>query len=50
MCFFFLFDLRNKDSSAYDLGELDQAFFLYLDGQAQADPSNVPDQRREHSL
>jgi len=45
-----LFDLRNKDSSAYDLGELDQAFFLYLDGQAQADPSSVQDQRREHSL
>lgn len=39
----------NKDSSAYDLGELDQAFFLYLDGQAQADPSNVPDQRQNSS-
>lgn len=39
----------NKDSSAYDLGELDQAFFLYLDGQAQADPSNVSDQRQNSS-
>lgn len=43
---------RSKDSGAYDLGELDQAFFLYLDG--QADPSSVQDQRRElsheHSL
>ncbi|KAG2405688.1 bZIP transcription factor [Vigna angularis] len=38
--------LRGKDSGAYDLGELDQAFFLYLDG--QADPSTVQDQR--HSL
>lgn len=36
---------RGKDSGAYDLGELDQAFFLYLDG--QADPSTVQDQRRE---
>src|ERR1044072_2513984 len=26
----------SKDSGAYDLGELDQALFLYLDGQAQA--------------
>lgn len=39
--------LRGKDSGAYDLGELDQAFFLYLDG--QADPSTVQDQRRELS-
>lgn len=39
----------NKDSSAYDLGELDQAFFLYLDGQAQADPSSVQDQRQNSS-
>jgi len=38
---------RGKDSGAYDLGELDQAFFLYLDG--QADPSTVQDQRRELS-
>lgn len=37
----------NKDSGAYDLGELDQALFLYLDG--QADPSSVQDQRRELS-
>lgn len=39
----------SKDSSAYDLGELDQAFFLYLDGQAQADPSSVQDQRQNSS-
>ena len=39
---------RSKDSGAYDLGELDQAFFMYLDG--QADPSTVQDQRRELCL
>ncbi|XP_020212658.1 bZIP transcription factor TGA10 isoform X1 [Cajanus cajan] len=39
--------LRSKDSGAYDLGELDQAFFLYLDG--QADPSSVQDQRQNSS-
>ncbi|BAT85318.1 hypothetical protein LR48_Vigan03g221000 [Vigna angularis] len=39
--------LRGKDSGAYDLGELDQAFFLYLDG--QADPSTVQDQRQNSS-
>ncbi|KAI4348749.1 hypothetical protein L6164_009432 [Bauhinia variegata] len=38
----------SKDSGAYDLGELDQALFLYLDG--QADPSNIQDQRPENSL
>lgn len=27
--------IRSKDSGAYDLGELDQALFLYLDGQSQ---------------
>ncbi|KAJ1409903.1 hypothetical protein SESBI_22372 [Sesbania bispinosa] len=37
----------SKDSGAYDLGELDQAFFLYLDG--QADPSSGQDQRPENS-
>ncbi|KAH7578470.1 hypothetical protein JRO89_XS01G0385800 [Xanthoceras sorbifolium] len=31
-----------KDTGAYDLGELDQALFLYLDGQ---DPSIVQEQR-----
>ncbi|KAE8731178.1 TGACG-sequence-specific DNA-binding protein TGA-2.1 [Hibiscus syriacus] len=31
----------SKDTGAYDLGELDQALFLYLDGQ---DPSTVQDQ------
>ncbi|XP_027350993.1 bZIP transcription factor TGA10-like [Abrus precatorius] len=34
----------SKDSGAYDLGELDQALFLYLDG--QTDPSSVQDQRQ----
>ncbi|KAH1060852.1 hypothetical protein AAZX31_02G166600 [Glycine max] len=37
----------SKDSGAYDLGELDQAFFLYLDG--QADPSSVQDQKQNSS-
>ncbi|TKY53279.1 Transcription factor HBP-1b(c1) [Spatholobus suberectus] len=37
----------SKDSGAYDLGELDQAFFLYLDG--QADPSSAQDQRQNSS-
>ncbi|XP_057425074.1 bZIP transcription factor TGA10-like isoform X2 [Lotus japonicus] len=37
----------SKDSGSYDLGELDQAFFLYLDG--QADPSSVQDQRQNSS-
>ncbi|KAE8694781.1 TGACG-sequence-specific DNA-binding protein TGA-2.1 [Hibiscus syriacus] len=32
----------SKDTGAYDLGELDQTLFLYLDGQ---DPSTVQDQR-----
>lgn len=42
------FGVRSKDAGAYDLGELDQALFLYLDGQ---DPSTVnQDQRRELSL
>ncbi|MED6130403.1 bZIP transcription factor tga10 [Stylosanthes scabra] len=44
----------NKDSGggAYDLGELDQALFLYLDGQGQPDPSNTlhhQDQRQKSS-
>ncbi|XP_061347984.1 bZIP transcription factor TGA10-like [Gastrolobium bilobum] len=37
----------SKDSGPYDLGELDQAFFLYLDG--QADPSSVQDQKQDSS-
>ncbi|XP_028183068.1 bZIP transcription factor TGA10-like isoform X3 [Glycine soja] len=37
----------SKDSGAYDLGELDQAFFLYLEG--QADPSSVQDQKQNSS-
>jgi hypothetical protein len=42
------FCVRSKDAGAYDMGELDQALFLYLDGQ---DPSTVnQDQRRELSL
>ncbi|CAL5207640.1 unnamed protein product [Lathyrus oleraceus] len=41
----------SKDSSAFDLGELDQAFFLYLDGQSQtqADPSTLQDQGQNSS-
>ncbi|KAK7826224.1 bzip transcription factor tga10 [Quercus suber] len=37
----------NKDTVAYDLGELDQALFLYLDGQ---DPSTVQDQRQSQGM
>ncbi|XP_057743954.1 bZIP transcription factor TGA10-like isoform X2 [Arachis stenosperma] len=37
----------NRDSGAYDLGELDQAFFMYLDG--QPDPSTLQDQRQNSS-
>ncbi|XP_039000304.1 bZIP transcription factor TGA10-like isoform X2 [Hibiscus syriacus] len=33
----------SKDTGAYDLGELDQALFLYLDGQ---EPSIIQDQRQ----
>ncbi|XP_057438733.1 bZIP transcription factor TGA10-like isoform X2 [Lotus japonicus] len=41
--------LRSKDSGAYDLGELDQALFLYLDGQA-GEPSSVnQDQQRQNN-
>ncbi|KAK7259484.1 hypothetical protein RIF29_25092 [Crotalaria pallida] len=40
--------IRSKDSGAYDLGELDQALFLYLDGQA-ADPSSVHQDQRQNS-
>ncbi|XP_002532393.3 bZIP transcription factor TGA10 isoform X2 [Ricinus communis] len=36
----------SKDAGAYDLGELDQALFLYLDGQ---DPSAVQDQRQSNT-
>lgn len=42
---------RSKDGGggggAYDLGELDQALFLYLDGQDQS--SSAQDQRRNFS-
>lgn len=38
---------RSKDAGPYDLGELDQALFLYLDGQ---DSSTNQDQRREMPL
>ncbi|XP_009798380.1 bZIP transcription factor TGA10-like [Nicotiana tabacum] len=38
----------NKDNSgAYDLGELDQALFLYLDGQ---EPSSIQDQRHNSGV
>ncbi|KAH0448075.1 hypothetical protein IEQ34_021875 [Dendrobium chrysotoxum] len=36
--------MRSKEGGAYDLGELDQALFLYLDGQ---DHSSVQEHRRE---
>ncbi|KAE8697781.1 Transcription factor HBP-1b(c1) [Hibiscus syriacus] len=37
----------SKDTGAYDLGELDQALFLYLDGQ---EPSTVHDQRQNFGM
>ncbi|GMH08192.1 hypothetical protein Nepgr_010032 [Nepenthes gracilis] len=37
-----------KDSGAYDLGELDHALFLYLDG--QADPSSAQDHRQSSGM
>ncbi|KAA8518245.1 hypothetical protein F0562_015872 [Nyssa sinensis] len=37
----------SKDSGAYDLGELDQALFLYLDGQ---DLSTVQEQRQNSGM
>lgn len=46
--YFSIFCCRSKESGPYDLGEFDQALFLYLDGQ---DPSStVQDQRRQFSL
>jgi hypothetical protein len=44
--FFLVYVSRNnKDSGAYDLGELDQALFLYLNG--QNDPTSVHEQKRK---
>ncbi|XAR70015.1 hypothetical protein NMG60_11001829 [Bertholletia excelsa] len=37
----------SRDTGGYDLGELDQALFLYLDGQ---DPSAVQDQRQNSGM
>lgn len=37
-------NFMSKDAGAYDLGELDQALFLYLDGQ---DPSTVNQDQRQ---
>ncbi|XWS59222.1 hypothetical protein CRYUN_Cryun08bG0103200 [Craigia yunnanensis] len=37
----------SKDTGAYDLGELDQALFLYLDGQ---DVSTIQDQRHNSGM
>ncbi|XP_022742664.1 bZIP transcription factor TGA10-like isoform X2 [Durio zibethinus] len=37
----------SKDTGAYDLGELDQALFLYLDGQ---EPSSIQDQRHNSGM
>ncbi|KAL5791658.1 hypothetical protein ACOSP7_000252 [Xanthoceras sorbifolium] len=39
--------ITGKDTGAYDLGELDQALFLYLDGQ---DPSIVQEQRQNSGM
>ncbi|XP_043690985.1 bZIP transcription factor TGA10-like isoform X2 [Telopea speciosissima] len=36
----------NKDTGAYDLGELDQALFLYLEGQQQQQHSSSQEQRQ----
>ncbi|GLT88277.1 hypothetical protein SLE2022_063100 [Rubroshorea leprosula] len=35
----------SKDSGAYDLGELDQALFLYLDGQDPSSASSIQEQK-----
>ncbi|MCD9646667.1 hypothetical protein HAX54_036693 [Datura stramonium] len=35
--------IMKENGGAYDMGELDQALFLYLDGQ---EPSSIQDQRR----
>ncbi|XWS66417.1 hypothetical protein CRYUN_Cryun05aG0197500 [Craigia yunnanensis] len=40
-------NFTSKDTGAYDLGELDQALFLYLDGQ---DPSSIQDQRHNSGM
>ncbi|XWS56213.1 hypothetical protein CRYUN_Cryun09bG0066800 [Craigia yunnanensis] len=37
----------SKDTGAYDLGELDQALFLYFDGQ---DPSSIQDPRHNSGM
>ncbi|XP_027070297.1 bZIP transcription factor TGA10 isoform X1 [Coffea eugenioides] len=37
----------SKDTGAYDLGELDQALFLYLDGQ---EPSAIQEQRQNSGM
>ncbi|XP_022766760.1 bZIP transcription factor TGA10-like [Durio zibethinus] len=37
----------SKDTGAYDLGELDQALFLYFDGQ---DPSSIQDQKHNAGM
>ncbi|KAI9077278.1 hypothetical protein K1719_040722 [Acacia pycnantha] len=39
----------SKDSGAYDLGDLDQALLLYLDGQTDPSAINVQDQRQNSS-
>ncbi|KAK9290957.1 hypothetical protein L1049_009137 [Liquidambar formosana] len=39
--------IGSKDTGAYDLGELDQALFLYFDGQ---DPSTVQEQRQNSGM
>ncbi|XP_074569577.1 bZIP transcription factor TGA10-like [Curcuma longa] len=41
---FFLFPSKSKEIGAYDLGELDQALFMYLDGQ---DHSASPQEQRQ---
>ncbi|KAM6571609.1 hypothetical protein CsatA_015689 [Cannabis sativa] len=38
----------NSTSGAYDLGELDQALFLYLDGQDHHPSNNFQDQHHHH--
>lgn len=51
MLTFFWFGVsRSKDAGSYDLGELDQALFLYLDGQDNPSTMNQDHQRREHKL
>lgn len=52
VCMYLCVSRSSKDSGAYDLGDLDQALLLYLDGQGQGqtDSSTLQDQRLRELL